>query len=79
MEDKDDPKVGFDFKQFLLMWGQTAGLFALVLLGLIGLICLVAGIAMLLKVAGLLFGSIIFFVVATLGVTIWGWRGGERP
>lgn len=78
MEDKD-PEVGFDFKEFLLMWGQTAGLFGLVLLCFMGFVCLILGVALLLKIAGLLFGSIIFFILATLGVTIWGWRGGERP
>lgn len=78
MEDKE-PKVGFDFKQFLVMWGQTAGLFGVAVLFILGIFCVIVGVYTLLKVAGLLFGSIIFFVVATLGVTIWGWVGGERP
>lgn len=78
MEDKE-PEVGFDLKQFLIMWGQTAGLFGIVLLSILGIICVVIGVFMLLKIAGMLVGSIIFFILATLGVTIWGWWSGERP
>lgn len=81
MEDKE-PTVGLlssNIKQFLVMWGQTAGIFGVAVLIILGVLCVVLGVYTLLKVAGLLFGTIIFFVLATLGVTIWGWMSGERP
>lgn len=78
MEDKE-PKVGFSFKQFLVMWGQTAGLFGVGVLIVLGIFSVILGLFALLKVAGLLVGSIVFFVLASLGVTIWGWRRGDRP
>ena len=78
MEDKD-PTVGFKIKQFLTMWGQAAGTMALIILALLGVFCVFIGVVTLLKIAGLLVGSILCFVIATLGITIWGWMDGERP
>ena len=78
MEEKE-PEVGFDIKQFLVMWGQTAGLFGIAILILLGMACIVLGAYMLMTVAGVFVGSILFLVFATLGITIWGWKSGERP
>lgn len=80
MEDKEVPEVVQNpVKQFLIMWGQSAALLGLVLLAVVVIIAVILGIAAMLKFAGPLVGAIVFFVISTLGITIWGWLGGERP
>lgn len=80
MEDKEVPEVVQNSaKQFLIMWGQSAALLGLVLLAIVVIIAVILGVAAMFKFAGPLIGAIVFFVISTLGITVWGWLGGERP
>ncbi|MNC36978.1 hypothetical protein D3C75_855260 [compost metagenome] len=61
------------------MWGQAAAVLGLGILFVISIIGLVVGLAMMMKFAGPVIGTILLFVLGTLAVTIWGWVAGERP
>lgn len=78
MEDKE-PEVGNSVLQFLIMWGQAAALVGLILLAVVVVVTVILGIAAMFKFAGPLIGAILFFVICTLAITIWGWVGGDRP
>ncbi|MNH48058.1 hypothetical protein D3C79_1116160 [compost metagenome] len=61
------------------MWAQAAAVLGLGILFVISVISIVVGLAILMKFAGPVIGTILLFVLGTLAVTIWGWITGERP